>query len=114
MKNNYALLCMALAGCALGFVQKAEPTLKDVFKNDFYVGAALNYSQISGKEAKATKLIKKQFNTISPENLLKWEAVHPQPGTYNFKPADDYVAFGQQNKMFIVGHTLMWHQQTPK
>jgi endo-1,4-beta-xylanase len=59
-------------------------------------------------------LIRQQFNTISPENLLKWGLVHPQPTQYNFKPADDYVAFGQQHKLFIIGHTLLWHQQTPK
>ena len=31
-----------------------------------------------------------------------------------FPPADRYVEFGQKNKMFIVGHTLVWHNQTPK
>jgi len=114
MKTKNSLLSIVVASCALGFAPKAEPVLKDVYKKDFYVGAALNYRQISGRDAQATALIKQQFNTISPENLLKWEAVHPQPDTYNFKPADDYVAFGQQNKMFTIGHTLLWHQQTPK
>ncbi|UOG77560.1 endo-1,4-beta-xylanase (plasmid) [Hymenobacter tibetensis] len=110
----YSVLSLALGGMAMNFVQKTEPTLKEVFKKDFYVGAALNYKQSSGQDAKSTALIQQQFNTISPENLLKWGPVHPQPDKYNFKPADDYVAFGQQNKMFIIGHTLMWHQQTPK
>lgn len=114
MKINKTITYAVLAGISLGFIQKSEPTLKDTFKQDFYVGAALNGRQISGQDSKATALIKQQFNTISPENLLKWGPVHPQPDTYNFKPADDYVKFGQDNKMFIVGHTLMWHQQTPK
>ncbi|MBC6608721.1 endo-1,4-beta-xylanase [Hymenobacter sp. BT188] len=114
MKINKTLTYAVLASVSMGFIQKSEPTLKDAFKQDFYVGAALNGRQISGQDSKATALIKQQFNTISPENLLKWGPVHPQPDTYNFKPADDYVKFGQDNKMFIVGHTLMWHQQTPK
>ena len=114
MKAHKFFIYGALAGIGLGFVQKSEVPLKDAFKKDFYVGAALNYRQISGRDAKSEALIKQQFNTISPENLLKWEAVHPQPDKYNFKPADDYVAFGQANKMFTIGHTLMWHQQTPK
>ncbi|WP_139923162.1 endo-1,4-beta-xylanase [Hymenobacter sp. DG01] len=114
MKPQKALVCLALAGLGLGFGPKADQPLKDAFKKDFYVGAALNNRQISGRDAKSMDLVKKHFNTISPENLLKWEAVHPKPDTYNFKPADDYVAFGQQNKMFTIGHTLMWHQQTPK
>ena len=32
---------------------------------------------------------------------------------YNFDLADRYVAFGEKNKMDIVGHTLVWHVQTP-
>jgi len=114
MKTQKFLLYTALASLGLGFVQKSEPALKEVYKKDFYVGVALNYRQISGRDAKSTALIKQQFNTISPENLLKWGSVHPQPTQYNWQPADDYVAFGQQNNMFIIGHTLMWHQQTPK
>jgi endo-1,4-beta-xylanase len=113
-QTKISLLFLPLAGLALGFMPKQEPTLKEAFKQDFYIGAALNYQQSSGRDAKSTALIQQQFNTISPENLLKWGPVHPQPDKYNFKPADDYVAFGQQHKMFIVGHTLMWHQQTPK
>jgi len=60
-------------------------------------------------------LTKQQFNQISPENDLKWESIHPREGTdgYNFGPADAYVDFGLKNHMFIVGHTLVWHGQTP-
>jgi endo-1,4-beta-xylanase len=113
MKTKKYWIGACLAALSLGFVQKSEPTLKDTFKPDFYVGAALSNGHVNGRDAQGQALVKKQFNTISPENLLKWGPVHPQPDQYNFKPADDYVAFGQQNKMFIVGHTLVWHQQTP-
>ena len=93
---------------------EAPTTLKEAFKDEFYVGAALNGRQVSGNDAQAVALIEKQFNTISPENLLKWESVHPQPDVYNFEPADNYVALGEKNDMFVVGHTLVWHNQTPK
>ncbi|MEI9963013.1 MAG: endo-1,4-beta-xylanase [Limisphaerales bacterium] len=68
----------------------------------------------TGENTQAVALIKAQFNTISPENVLKWESVHPQPGKFDFSVADRYVEFGQMNKMFIVGHTLVWHSQTPR
>ena len=90
-----------------------QPTLKDIFKDDFYIGVALNLDQISGKEPKTTALVEKHFNSISPEDILKWEQVHPEPNKYNFEPVDRYVAFGEKNKMHIVGHTLVWYQQTP-
>ncbi len=91
----------------------SAPALKDVFKNDFYIGAALSLNQISGNEPDAMALAEKHFSSITPENILKWEEVHPQPDKFNFEPADRYVAFGQKNKMFVVGHTLVWFYQTP-
>ena len=45
--------------------------------------------------------------------MLKWERIHPRPGKYDFDLADKYVAFGQEYHMFIVGHTLIWHNQVP-
>ncbi len=88
-------------------------TLKEAFQNDFVIGAAINASVIWEKNAAEVALVKRQFNSISPENVLKWESVHPEPGIYDFQAADRYVQFGLANKMFIVGHNLIWHHQTP-
>ena len=90
-----------------------QPDLKDVFKQDFFIGAALSLDQISGKEPAAMPLVAKHFNSITPENILKWEEVHPQPDIYNFEAADRYVTFGEKHKMHIIGHTLVWWHQTP-
>ncbi|MGD1079890.1 MAG: endo-1,4-beta-xylanase [Candidatus Sulfotelmatobacter sp.] len=91
-----------------------QPTLKDAYKGCFLVGAALNPAQFSGQDPSEDALIKAQFNTISPENVLKWEIVNPHPGVYDFSLADKYVEFGQQNHMFIIGHNLVWHSQVPQ
>jgi endo-1,4-beta-xylanase len=87
--------------------------LRDAFKNDFLIGASLNRNQIYEKDARVTALIVSQFNTITPENILKWALVHPAPDKYDFEVADRYVAFGEKHGMFIIGHTLVWHNQTP-
>ena len=102
------------------------PTLKDAYKGHFYVGVAINRSIVTGEAPgfgnrsveqvnKDIALTKEQFNQTSPENDLKWESIHPREGAdgYNFGPADAYVDFGLKNHMFIVGHTLVWHGQTP-
>lgn len=88
-------------------------SLKEAFKDDFLIGAALNYKQIYGKEDSATAIINTHFNTISPENVLKMGPIHPEPDVYNFDPADKYVDFGVDNDMFVVGHALVWHSQVP-
>jgi endo-1,4-beta-xylanase len=98
-----------LVGCTAG----NQPILKEVFKPYFYIGTALNYDQIMGIDYRSVRIVEKQFNSITPEDILKWENVHPQPDNYDFSAADSFVAFGERNKMFMVGHTLVWHNQTP-
>lgn len=100
------LLAVALA--------PAEPALKDLFQSHFRIGAALNQGHFRGTDAVGTAIVLRHFNTITPENDLKWERIHPRPGVYNFEPADKYVEFGEKNGMWIVGHTLVWHNQTPR
>ncbi len=94
-------------------VLQAQPALKQVFKDDFLVGAAVNASQFSGSDQAASRFVARQFDSITPENVLKWENVHPEPGVFDFTQADRYVAFGESHQMAIIGHTLVWHQQTP-
>ena len=87
--------------------------LKDKFRSAFLVGAAIAPKQFEEQDVANAALVKREFNTISPENVLKWVVVHPQPNQYDFAPADKYVAFGERNGMFIIGHTLVWHSQVP-
>ncbi|MFI1744803.1 endo-1,4-beta-xylanase [Thalassobellus sediminis] len=88
-------------------------SLKETYKNAFLIGNALNEDTASGIDTISQRIILEQFNAITPENIMKAEAINPEPGVYNFKPADDFVAFGKKHNLFIIGHTLVWHNQTP-
>lgn len=87
------------------------PSLRETFKKEFKIGAALNVAQIEEKEPNAASLVPKQFNTITPENIMKCEVIHPEWDRYDFTLADKLVEYGKKNKMFVVGHTLIWHSQ---
>jgi endo-1,4-beta-xylanase len=104
-------LSVLLVACAA--YAQPTPSLKETFQGIFKIGAALNTAQFEERDKRGVPIITAQFNTISPENVLKWGIVHPQPTTYNFGPGDAYVAFGEKHHMFIVGHCLVWHSQTP-
>jgi len=108
LKNLTLCTVLLVAGKAV-----ASPNLKAVFKDDFLIGAALNPAQFCESNVMEAALVKQHFNSISPENVLKWERVHPTRGTYDFTLADQYVRFGETNGMMIIGHTLVWHSQTP-
>ena len=90
------------------------PPLKEVFKDYFLIGAAVNQNQFTERDTRGLSIITAHFNSITSENILKWESVHPQPDQYRFDGADAFVAFGEKYHMFIVGHTLIWHNQTPR
>ena len=114
-RRSAAFIVLTLCLSAIPvFSQVPTPgTLKDTFQNAFLVGAAMNTSQITGSDKQGDTLINQQFNSISPENVMKWEVIHPRADAYNFTLADQYVEFGVTHHMFIVGHTLCWHSQTP-
>lgn len=107
---------VAVVSLTVGWIAAAQnhPSLKDAFHDSFRIGAALNAAQFTEEDARGAALVKQQFNSITPENVLKWERVHPKPGVYDFDLPDRYVAFGEKNRMLIIGHTLVWHSQTPK
>jgi len=119
----------AFSGCtALSPRQSGPKALKDAYHGHFYVGVAINRAIATGTAVQAdnvnrspeqvqqdTALVLGQFSQITPENDLKWALIHPEPGSngYNFGPADAYVNFGLSNNLYLVGHTLVWHGQTP-
>ncbi|GGA82952.1 beta-xylanase [Flavobacterium palustre] len=108
------LISLVFLGCTTKTNKsKNTTTLKTSYKDAFLMGCAVNEEVSSGKDKVSQKIILEQFNTITPENVMKAEVINPEPGVYNFKPADDYVAFGQKNHLFTLGHTLVWHNQTP-
>lgn len=88
-------------------------TVKDAYKENFYIGTALSQSQIEESDPMVTALISREFNSITPENIMKSMYTHPEKNQFDFKLSDKYVAFGEKHKMFIHGHTLIWHSQLP-
>jgi endo-1,4-beta-xylanase len=90
-----------------------QAPLKAAFKGEFPIGVAVNDAQVAGRDKRGVSIVREEFSSISPENMMKWERIHPSPGEYSFGAADRYVAFGEANHMLIVGHTLVWHSQTP-
>ena len=103
-----------LVGVVSCMAEQNVPALKDVFRNDFLIGGALNRRVVTGRDLAAAAIAEKHFSTATAENDLKWQSINPWPGRYNWEPADNYVAFCEEKQMVTVGHCLVWHSQVPR
>ncbi len=111
--QNSALLSAALASAKMQAATRAAAAtgLKDAYKNDFLIGAALSAQLIKDNEPKLYALIRREFNAISPENCMKWGVIRNADGSWNWQDADAYVDYGHKHKMHTLGHCLVWHSQ---
>ena len=112
-----AFLLLAIAGILFVSCQQSAPkpeSLKEAYDGSFKMGCAISPFMVSGRNPQAEELLLAQFNAISPDNCMKPESLHPGPDVWNFGPADRYVEFGREHGMFVLGHTLCWHNQTPE
>jgi len=87
--------------------------LKDYYAKDFKVGAAVGGRILGGDQELETILVR-EFNSTTPENCLKWEALRTPDNGWKWTTADAYVDLGTRNHMYVVGHCLAWHSQVPQ
>lgn len=59
-------------------------------------------------------LLAKEFSSLTPENQMKWDHIHPAKDTYDFEAADAIVDFAQEHGQDVRGHALFWHSQNPE
>jgi endo-1,4-beta-xylanase len=108
-----ALSGLLLASSAPVAARPEAATLKDAYRDAFLIGSALNSDIVSGTDSAAQRIVIREFNTITAENVMKHATINPQPDVFDFKPADEFVQFGKTHGMTIIGHTLVWHNSTP-
>ena len=111
---TFLIIVFFSGACKVVKPEPGELKLKDAFQDKFYIGTALNTGQITGRDTAAIRVVKDNFNAIVAENIMKSGMLQAREGVFNFDLADQFVAFGEQNKMQINGHTLIWHSQAPR
>jgi endo-1,4-beta-xylanase len=88
----------------------AVKALRDVFR--FQIGAAINPNLLTSN-ASCRQTVEREFNSVTAENYLKMSHVHPAQDRYDWTGSDKLVAFAEQNKQRMHGHTFIWHQSLP-
>ena len=123
MRRVAAVAASAITALALSVpaaqAARPEPTLRSEAPRDLKIGSAVwGQRDLIGYDRKHPtefqSILAAEFNSITPENDMKWAEVHPEPGVYDFSGADAVVAFAQANGQEVRGHTLLWHSQNPQ
>ncbi len=90
-------------------VQPDIPSLYETLAPYFPIGAAIEPWQLDSDAH--TVLLTRHFNSITAENVMKSDPIHPSEGEFHWTPADRLADFARENNLFVHGHALVWHQQ---
>lgn len=93
-------------------IEDSSKGLKDYYASYFTIGVAVSPQALQREDE--SKLILRQFGSVTPENAMKMGPIHPNENEYYWKDADAIVAFAQEHHLKIRGHCLCWHNQTPR
>jgi endo-1,4-beta-xylanase len=114
MKWRVLVLVLAAAALRLGFSAgvRGQSLREAAQSSGVLIGTAVRPAQLS--EAAYASTLAREFNMLEPEDVLKWEEVHPEPQSFDFSHADQIVDFAIRHGMKVRGHTLVWHHQNPQ
>ncbi|WP_051367289.1 endo-1,4-beta-xylanase [Hamadaea tsunoensis] len=76
-----------------------------------YFGTAVPNSKLG--DSTYSTILDREFNMITPENEMKWDATEPSQNSFSFGAADAIVAHATAHGQRMRGHTLAWYQQQP-
>jgi endo-1,4-beta-xylanase len=76
-----------------------------------YFGAAVAAGKLG--DGTYTSILDREFNSVTPENEMKWDTTERSRGSFNFGPADQIVNRATARGQKVRGHTLVWHSQLP-
>ncbi|MFE4627652.1 non-reducing end alpha-L-arabinofuranosidase family hydrolase [Streptomyces mirabilis] len=76
-----------------------------------YFGTAVAAGRLG--DGTYTGILDREFNSVTPENEMKWDTTEPSRGNFNFGPADQIVNRATAHGQRMRGHTLVWHSQLP-
>jgi endo-1,4-beta-xylanase len=114
MLTFWSLAAVAAMGSLTVAARAQVSSLKEVYHDDFLIGVALGGKLPDAYSPAEIQLIAQQYSAVTPENCMKPASVQPRENVWTFDDADALVQFAQAHHMAVFGHTLVWHNQTPK
>lgn len=100
-------LLVATATCELAAPSTGTSSLREeAQKKDILIGSgAINPDYLN--DTRFAAVLAEQFNSLSPENEMKWVFLNPAEGQYNWQTIDRLVDFAEHHDMVVKGHGLI-------
>ncbi|GAB3431634.1 endo-1,4-beta-xylanase [Actinophytocola sediminis] len=76
-----------------------------------YFGVAVSANRLG--ESDYVTVLNREFNSVTAENEMKWDALEPNRNQFNWGNADRVFNHARGQGMAVRGHTLVWHSQLP-
>ncbi|MDE3181618.1 MAG: endo-1,4-beta-xylanase [Acidobacteriota bacterium] len=76
-------------------------------------GTAVNAGALADDPDYSAALAR-EYSMAEPENQMKWRAIEPAEGKFNFGPGDALAAFAEAHHMKVRGHNLLWGIYNPE
>jgi len=89
------------------------PSLRSLAQSrGMYIGTAVNVDALQ-YEAQYKEILAREFNMVTPEVSMKFDATEPGLNLYNFAEGDVIVDFAKAHNMQVRGHNLVWYRALP-
>ena len=94
-------------------IQVCDANVDQLYKKaSFYCGVAVDPYELENNDPYA-RIVQRQFNSITAENIMKPYKLHPTPNGFSFFESDQLLEYCESKEKRLHGHTLIWHNQLP-
>jgi endo-1,4-beta-xylanase len=98
---------------ALPTLSPSLPSLRSLAQaHGIYIGTTINVDALQ-EEEQYRAILAREFNMVTPEVSMKFDATEPVRNLYTFDEGDALVTFAKMHNMQVRGHNLVWYTALP-
>jgi endo-1,4-beta-xylanase len=102
---------VAASVAVIGSAEAASTLGASAAQTGRYFGAAIAAGKLG--DSTYTRVLTTEFNSVTPENEMKWDATEPSQGRFTYTNGDRILNQGISQGAKVRGHALLWYQQEP-
>ncbi|GAB2630794.1 hypothetical protein GCM10027168_72850 [Streptomyces capparidis] len=106
-----ALLASGMTLVFAGTAEAGSTLATSAAERGRYFGTAVAAPKLN--DSVYTTILNREFNSVTAENEMKWDATEPSRGTFTYGSGDRILNHARQRGMSVRGHALLWHAQQP-